>query len=161
MSEEIFYKSAIKDLLGRPIPHEGELRVWLDDDPVDRKAPEGWIHLRSAREVCFLLLTGRVVELSLDNDLNNDENDDEFGSGFQVLDFLEEQHFSANNPRWPRDGVAIHSANTNAVERMVRTIEAVCRRDGITYEVVKQNGLRDRHVIRVNGNQIRTQALIG
>lgn len=167
MSEEsINYRAAIKDFLGRPIPPEGDLRVWLDDDPVDREAPEGWIHVRSAREACFLLLTGRVVELSLDNDLNNacvqegdsDEqiekktqnaDDNLFGSGFQVLDFLEEQHFAANNPCWPRDGVAIHSANSNAVERMVRTIEAVGRRDGVTYEVVKQHGLRDRHVLKV------------
>lgn len=150
MSEEsLSYRAAIKDFLGRPIPPEGELRVWLDDDPVDREAPEGWIHVRSAREACFLLLTGRVVELSLDNDLNNDENENEFGSGFQVLDFLEEQHFSANNPRWPRDGVAIHSANSNAVDRMVRTIETVGGRDGVTYEVVRLDGKRPRHLIKV------------
>src|SRR5438874_494847 len=60
------YRSTVQDALGRPIPDEGELKVWLDDDVEDRAAPEGWTHLVTAREVCFLLLTGRVVELSLD-----------------------------------------------------------------------------------------------
>ena len=76
MPEEIMqYRSAVTDALGRVIPDEGELRVWLDDDLVDRAAPEGWIHLISAREVAFLLLTGRVVELSLDHDLAGAEDD--------------------------------------------------------------------------------------
>lgn len=166
MTDEINYRSAIKDFVGRMIPPEGELRVWLDDDPVDREAPEGWVHVRSAREACFLLLSGRVVELSLDNDLNNscvhpEDNEEEiekktrqadenlFGSGFQVLDFLEEQHFTCDNPLWPRDGIAIHAANSNARERMERTIETVGRQDGITYVVVRSNGKRARHLIRV------------
>jgi hypothetical protein len=166
VGEIVEYRSAIKDFVGRPIPPEGELRVWLDDDPVDREAPEGWVHVRSAREACFLLLSGRVVELSLDNDLNNscvhpDDNEEEiekktrqadenlFGSGFQVLDFLEEQHFTCDNPLWPRDGIAVHAANSNARERMERTIETVGRQEGVTYEVVRSNGKRARHLIKV------------
>jgi len=167
VNEEIEYRSAIKDFLGRPVPTDGELKVWLDDDPVDRPAPEGWVHVRSAREACFLLLSGRVVELSLDNDLNNacvQDGDSEeeierktrqadenlFGSGFQVLDFLEEQHFASGNPCWPRDGIAIHSANTGAVDRMVRSIKAVARREGVTLEVVRPPaGRRERYVLRV------------
>jgi len=147
MTDLVNYRSAIKDFLGRPIPPEGELRVWLDDDPVDREAPEGWVHVRSAREACFLLLSGRVVELSLDNDLNNDENENEFGSGFQVLDFLEEQHFVCGNPLWPRDGMAFHTANASAEQRMIRSVEAVGRQPGIFYEVVHSEGLRERHLI--------------
>jgi len=62
MSETVEqYRSAVTDALGRVIPDEGELRVWLDDDVRNRTAPEGWLHLITAREVCFLLLTGRVV----------------------------------------------------------------------------------------------------
>ena len=49
--------STLKDALGRPIPDEGPLRVWLDDDLEDRRAPEGWIHLISAREAAWVLLT--------------------------------------------------------------------------------------------------------
>jgi len=152
MSEEITnYRAAIKDFLGRPIPPEGDLRVWLDDDPVDREAPEGWIHVRSAREACFLLLSGRVIELSLDNDLNNDDNENEFGSGFEVIDFLEEQHFVSDNPLWPRDGIAFHTANASAEQRMIRSVEAVGRHDHVTYEVIRSDGHRPRHLIRVKG----------
>lgn len=166
MSEEINYRSAIKDFLGRPVPPEGELRVWLDDQQVVREAPEGWVHVRSAREACFLLLSGRVVELSLDNDLNNacihpDDSEEEiekknrradenlFGSGFQVLDFLEEQHFVCDNPLWPKNGIAFHTANSSAEKRMIQSVEAVGRREGVTYELIRGNGVRERHRIRV------------
>ena len=166
--EEIDYRSAIKDFLGRPIPPEGELRIWLDDDPEVREAPEGWTHVRSAREACFALLTGRVVELSLDNDLNNacvfDEdseavieektrnaNENLFGSGFEVLDFLEEQHFACDNPLWPRDGIALHTANANARQRMERAIQAVAGREGISYETTRRPEERERHHIRLAG----------
>ena len=89
MVEEIGqYRSAVTDALGRVIPDEGDLRVWLDDELEDRKAPEGWVHLVTAREVCFLLLTGRVVQLSLDHDLSDDIR---YGRGDQVIDFLDDQ----------------------------------------------------------------------
>lgn len=166
MAESVDFRSPISDLLGRPIPPEGELRVWLDDDPVDRKAPPDWIHLRSVREVCFALLTGRVIELSLDNDLNNSctleedgeaeiarreavANENLFGTGFQVLDFLEDQHFGCDNPLWPRDGIAFHTANASAEKRMVRAVEAVGRREGISYRVTQKPGERKRHRIQV------------
>ena len=55
------YRSALNDALGKPIPFEGDLRVWLDDDLEDRRAPTGWIQLRTAREACLLLLHGRLV----------------------------------------------------------------------------------------------------
>lgn len=170
MREELDYKSAIKDFVGRPVPPDGDLRVWLDDDPVDREAPDGWVHVRSAREACFALLSGRVVELSLDNDLNNacvqqgdseaeiqkkTERADEnlFGSGFQVLDFLEEQHFSCDNPLWPRDGIAFHTANASAEKRMIRSVEAVGNREGATYEVIRRDGQRARHLIVVESQE--------
>ncbi len=82
------YRSAITDALGRVIPDRGELRVWLDDNLEDRSAPEGWIHCVTAREVCFLMLTGRIVELSLDNDLDGDVR---HGLGHQVIDLIVEQ----------------------------------------------------------------------
>lgn len=105
------YRSTIQDALGRVIPDNGSLRVWLDDDTVDRAAPEGWIHLISAREVCFLLPSGRVSELSLDSDLSDDVR---FGQGKQVVDFLIETNFNY----WPEDGLSVHSANPAAREQM-------------------------------------------
>ncbi|HRV60132.1 MAG: hypothetical protein KDB54_09320 [Solirubrobacterales bacterium] len=145
MDEEINYRSAIKDFLGRPIPPEGELRIWLDDDPVDREAPEGWIHVRSVREACFALLTGRVVELSLDNDLDNPEGSETtFGTGYQVIDFLEEQEGVAGNPLWPRDGIVLHTANANGRERMALSFEPLKRNPELTVREDKTPGGKPR-----------------
>ena len=66
----------------------GDLRVWLDDDLENRAAPAGWIHVTTAREAISLLDTERVVELSLDHDLGDDER---FGRGTDVVDYLAEQ----------------------------------------------------------------------
>src|SRR3954471_246432 len=99
------YRTAVSDALGRPIPDDTEIRVWLDDLLDDREAPEGWVHLVTAREVCFLLLTGRVMELSLDHDLSDDQR---FGKGSQVVDFLEEQENVHRRSLWPREGITVH-----------------------------------------------------
>jgi len=157
MPEEITqYRSAVTDALGRVIPDDGELRVWLDDDLADRAAPDGWIHLISAREVAFLLLTGRVVELSLDHDLAGAEDDvydgsdeaeapempepvesDEltpaqellrFGNGGQVIDFIDEHHGNLGHSLWPRDGITIHSGNGSGRKKMMQAIESAAPR---------------------------------
>lgn len=147
MSEVIEYRSALQDLLGRPVP-SSEWRVWLDDDAVTREAPEGWIHLRSVREVCFALLTGRVIELSLDNDLDNPPGDERvFGTGFQVVDFLEEQHFVHDNPLWPRDGIVFHTANSSGRERMERAFEAMANRAGMEVERTRTPGGKPRYLV--------------
>ena len=118
------------DAAGNPIPREGELRVWLDDDLTNRVAPEGWIHLVTAREVAFLLLTGRVVELSLDNDLNGDKRN---GLGHQVVDFIVDQQGAFDKLLWPRDGIFIHTANPEERDAMLRAIEAAA---SANYELV-------------------------
>lgn len=102
-----------------PLPG-GELRVWLDDLLDDRAAPDGWIHLASAPAAVALLGTGRVVELSLDHDLGDD---DVAGKGVHVVDFIAEQQVVAGRDLWPRDGITIHSANAPGREQMARTIE--------------------------------------
>jgi hypothetical protein len=150
MTDEVNYRSAIKDFLGRPIPPEGELRVWLDDDPVDREAPEGWTQVRSVREACFALLTGRVVELSLDNDLNNpDESEHVFGTGYQVIDFLEEQLSVAGNFLWPRDGIVLHTANTQGRGRMVRSFEPLKRNPSLTVKEDRTPGGKPRFIVEM------------
>lgn len=117
----------MKDALGQRFYPDEELRVFLDDDLVDRRAPAGWIHLRTAREVMLLLLTGNVIALSLDNDLHGD---DEFGQGYQVLDFLEEE-WRAGRDLWPREGVRVHSANPAARERMRLAAQNMGRQEKI------------------------------
>lgn len=62
MADELSDRTALRDALNRPIPAEGPLRVWLDDDVDNRAAPDGWVHVITAREACMLLVTGRVTE---------------------------------------------------------------------------------------------------
>ncbi len=94
-----------------------DLRVWLDDDLEDRAAPEGWIHVATAWDAIELLKTGRVVELSLDHDLGDDEA---HGRGTDVVDFIAEQQEVHRRVLWPRDGITIHSGNPYGRDAMRR-----------------------------------------
>lgn len=58
------------------------MKVYLDDQ---RPAPNGWTLARNADEAIALLRKGTVTELSLDYDLG----DPYFGTGLDVLDWLE------------------------------------------------------------------------
>jgi hypothetical protein len=139
------YRSAFMDAEGRPFPREGEVRVYLDDDNEVRIAPEGWVHLRTVREVCMLILQERVIELSLDNDLNGDVA---CGKGYQVIDFLEELHGAEGRPLWPRDGITLHTANPEGRDRMKRAIKTLPDRLPVTVEDVSV-GSRPKYVVRV------------
>ena len=126
---------SLKDALGRPIPDEGPLRVWLDDDLVDRRAPDGWVHLVSAREAAWVLLTNRVVEMSLDHDLSGDD-DEIFGKGIQVVDFLDHAHGTGLLTDWPEDGISLHSANSSARAGMANALRTMGRRHAV--EVIEE-----------------------
>jgi hypothetical protein len=106
-------------IVGDAVPR-GELRVWLDDLLDDRAAPEGWIQVTTAPAAIALLQTGRVVELSLDHDLGDD---DVAGKGVHVVDHLAEQQVIEGRDLWPRDGITLHSANPAGVAQMARAIE--------------------------------------
>lgn len=138
------YRTAFRDAEGRPFPREGEVRVFLDDDIEDRRAPEGWVHLRTVREVCMLILQERVVELSLDNDLDGDVA---CGVGYQVIDFLEELHGTEDRPLWPRDGITLHTANPEGRATMKRAIESLPRRLAVEVEDVTA-GSKPRYIVR-------------
>jgi hypothetical protein len=105
--------------IGDPLP-PGELRVWLDDLLEDRAAPQGWTQVTTAPAAIALLETGRVVELSLDHDLGND---DVAGKGVHVVDHIAREQFAAAKDLWPRDGIMIHSANPAGKDQMARAIE--------------------------------------
>ena len=102
-----------------PLP-DGELRVWLDDLLDERAAPDGWVQVTTAPAAIALLETGRVVELSLDHDLGDDEL---AGKGVHVVDHIAEQQVVASRDLWPGDGITIHSANPDGRDQMARTIE--------------------------------------
>ncbi|MCP3059293.1 hypothetical protein LXT21_10960 [Myxococcus sp. K38C18041901] len=84
------------------------MRVYLDDE---RPTPEGWVAVRWPEEAIALLEGGQVVELSLDHDLG----DDEHGTGYDVLLWLEEA-VATRGFAPPR--VRVHSANSSARQKM-------------------------------------------
>lgn len=93
------------------------MKVFLDDE---RVAPEGWHHVRWPEEAIALLDAGGVDELSLDHDLG----DDEHGTGYDVLLWLEEAVASRcfGPPR-----IRVHSANVSARQKMEAAISSIQR----------------------------------
>ncbi len=101
--------------------------------------------------VQFVLLTGRVVELSLDNDLDNPEGwENTFGTGYQVIDFLEEQQEVAGRSLWPRDGIVLHTANSQGRERMARSFEPLKRKADLAVKEERTPGGKPRFTVESN-----------
>lgn len=105
------------------------MKVYLDDE---RVTPEGWVRAFWPEEVIALLESGQVTDLSLDHDLG----DDEHGTGYRVLLWLEEQvavHGMAPPPR-----IQVHSANSSArlkMEAAILSIKRLARQTGVAQRV--------------------------
>lgn len=95
------------------------MKVWLDDI---REAPKGWVRTYCPDEVISLLRTGNVEELSLDHDLGDDDK----GTGYHVLLWVEMKQNFDKNFRIPK--IHIHSANVSARKKMELAIESIERR---------------------------------
>jgi hypothetical protein len=94
------------------------MRVYLDDE---RQTPEGWVRAYWPSEVIALLETGNVTELSLDHDLGDDER----GTGYDVILWLEEA--VATRAFTPPRAITVHSANASAREKMQAGVRAIER----------------------------------
>lgn len=94
------------------------MRVYLDDE---RETPEGWIRVYWPDEAIQLLKSGEVTEISLDHDLGDDER----GTGYDVLLWLEEQ-VVVNGMTPPK--MRVHSANSSAREKMEAAIASIAKR---------------------------------
>lgn len=111
------------------------MKLWLDDI---RPAPEGWFWVKTDGEAREMLLTGEVVEASLDHDLGacpkcldgmtSDEwlmlhayrsmpNCEHFGTGYTLVCWMEETGF------WPSKYCRVHSANPVGRAKMMMAIE--------------------------------------
>jgi hypothetical protein len=73
----------------------------------------------TAWDAIDLLRSGRVVELSLDHDLGDDERN---GRGTDVVDFIAEEQEVRGRVLWPRDGIRLHTGNAYGRDAMRRTI---------------------------------------
>lgn len=95
-----------------------EMKVFLDDE---RATPEGWTRVYWPDEAITLLQTGEVTEISLDHDLGDDER----GTGYDVVLWIEEQ-VACNQFAPPK--MTVHSANSSARQKMQMGIDAINRR---------------------------------
>lgn len=96
------------------------MRVFLDDE---RTTPDGWHRCYWPDEVIALLETGEVTHVSLDHDLGDDER----GTGYDVIVWIEERVATAG---FLPPTLSVHSANAAARERMeagIRSIERLSR----------------------------------
>ena len=91
------------------------MKVFLDDE---RPCPEGWTLVRWPDEAIELLKTGEVTEISLDHDLGDDER----GTGYDVVLWIEEQVFTRG---FYPPKMSVHSANSSARQKMEAGICAI------------------------------------
>ena len=91
------------------------MKVYLDDE---REAYEGWVRVRWPEEAIEPLKTGQVTDLSLDHDLGDDER----GTGYDVVLWIEEA-VVARMFVPPR--IVVHSANAPARAKMVAGLERI------------------------------------
>ncbi|MCG3880374.1 cyclic-phosphate processing receiver domain-containing protein, partial [Psychrobacter sp. Ps6] len=80
------------------------MKVYLDDE---RVTPSGWVRVYWPEEAIKLLKTGKVTEISLDHDLG----DDEHGTGYDVVLWIEEAVYTKN---FIPPHIKVHSANSSA-----------------------------------------------
>ena len=91
------------------------MKIYLDDE---RHTPDGWTRCCWPEEVIELLKTRTVTELSIDQDLG----DDDHGTGYDVLLWIEEQVVVSN---FVPPTMSIHSANSSARKRMLAAIDSI------------------------------------
>lgn len=84
------------------------MKVYLDDE---RETPDGWVRTYWPQEAIELLKTNKVTEISLDHDLGDDER----GTGYDVVLWIEEAVFTKG---YQPPKVTVHSANSSARHKM-------------------------------------------
>lgn len=91
------------------------MKVYLDDE---RNTPDGWHRVYWPDEMIDLLKEGNVEEISLDHDLGDDDR----GTGYHVLLWIEEE-IVFNNFKPPI--IHIHTGNPSARIRMEAAVETI------------------------------------
>ncbi|MCY2974556.1 MAG: hypothetical protein NTW52_07785 [Planctomycetota bacterium] len=94
------------------------MKVYLDDQ---RSTPDGWTRVYWPDEAIKLLKSGKVKEISLDYDLGDDER----GTGYDVVLWIEEQ---VTQYGFVPPTISVHSANVLARSRMEASIRAIMAR---------------------------------
>jgi hypothetical protein len=93
------------------------MKVYLDDE---RNTPEGWNRVFWADEAIELLKTGKVTDISLDHDLGDDER----GTGYDVVLWIEEAVATTD---FIAPIINVHSANSSARYKMNLGIQNIVK----------------------------------
>jgi hypothetical protein len=93
------------------------MKVYLDDE---RGTPTAWKRVYWPDEAIALLKTVKVTEISLDHDLGDDER----GTGYDVVLWIEEAVATRN---FIAPKMHVHSANTSARNKMELGIKNILR----------------------------------
>ena len=93
------------------------MKVYLDDE---RTPPQGYTRVFWPEEAIHLLQTEQVEEISLDHDLG----DDEHGTGYDVVLWIEEA-VATQNFIPPR--IKVHSANSSARHKMELGVQNIIK----------------------------------
>ena len=96
------------------------MKVYLDDE---RETPDGWERVYWPDEAIRLLQTGQVTDISLDHDLGDDER----GTGYDVVLWIEEAVLTRG---FVPPSIVVHSANSSAREKMELGIASIVRHSG-------------------------------
>ena len=100
------------------------MKVFLDDM---RIPPDGWILVKWPDEAIKLLESGKVAEISLDHDLGDDER----GTGYDVLLWIEKQVITQG---FKPPIIRIHTANVSARQKMEAAVKAFKKKNKDTFE---------------------------
>jgi hypothetical protein len=93
------------------------MKIYLDDE---RPTPEGYHRCYWPSDVIKLLQTENVTEISLDHDLGDDDR----GTGYDVVLWIEEQvHLNSYDPPM----IKVHSANSSARQKMENGIRSILK----------------------------------
>lgn len=93
------------------------MKVYLDDV---RNTPKGWVRVFWQDEAIKLLKTNKVTEISLDHDLGDDER----GTGYDVLLWIEEAVYTSD---FKPPLMTVHSDNASAKYKMNIAIKNINR----------------------------------
>lgn len=103
------------------------MKVYLDDE---RATPDGWVRCYWPDEVIELLYSGDVTEISLDHDLGDDER----GTGYDVLLWIEE---AVAERGWRPPAMSVHSANSSARQKMEAAIRQIHKLADLQFDYAK------------------------
>lgn len=95
------------------------LKIYLDDE---RTPPDGWVLARWPDEVVSMMESEEVSEISLDHDLGDDDR----GTGYDVVLWVEERVFT--DPNFVPPKMHVHSANVSARNKMEMGISRIERK---------------------------------